>query len=385
MKPLSVRLFLAGLLLSSVLFPAGHAQQSTVVPDAVQAAADPIVGAWKLNVEKSTNPTAESELVTITRQGNEFQIIFQAMQSNKYNPHYQVMTDMKGRTSKLVQADGKPMSDEWRITRNQPNSFMVESVGLFGGGKKEYAVSADGKTLTVHEVPGSAPRVIGGKVDSNGVIHRFEQVLVFDRISDSEARTLSQWMTDTDTAQKTLAAEKGAAQAALDATACSLAPIQSEAPASIPNQAAWHEYICPKDGFGISLPNAPKKQSLEHVNFYKLFMTEDEGIVAQLWVSAEPVDCAAWLRERRTVHPLPAGLPPPPPGAIIHRPTETTFQGSPAFEFADSHTNGPMYVLYDLDQCVADRSYRFHARWLSDHPKPEEVSRIFDSFRLLTK
>jgi hypothetical protein len=379
MKLLSVRLFLAGLLLSSVLFPAGHAQQSTMAPDAVQATADPIVGAWKLNVEKSTNPAAESELITITRQGNEFQIILQAMQSNKYNPHYQVMTDMKGTTSKLVQGDGKPMSDEWRITRNQPNSFVVESVGPFGAGKKEYAVSADGKTLTVHELRGSATRIIGGKIDSNGVIHRFEQVLVFEKISDSEGRTLSQGMVDTDAAQKALAAEKSAAQAALDADACSIAPGQTDAPESVANQSAWHEYICPKDGFAISLPNVPKKQSLQRVNSYNLFMTQDESIVAQLWVSAEPVDCAAGLREMQAMvnRPLPSGA--------IRGIKETTFQGTPAFESVDPHTNGPTSLLHDLTQCLGNRTYKFHARWLTGQPKPEEVSRIFNSFRLLTK
>jgi hypothetical protein len=361
MRLVTVWFFLAAMLLSSVLFSPPHAQQSYVSSQATQSPADPIVGAWKLNIEKSTNPTAESELITITRQGDLYQITFQAMQSNKYNPHYQVMTDMKGTTSNLVQADGKPMSGEWRIARNQPNAFVVESVGPFGGWKKEYAVSADGETLTVQELP-----------DSNGVTHLFDQVLVFEKISDSEGRTMSQSMTDTDAAEKALAAERAAAQAALDAIACSLAPGQTEVE-PIPNQSAWHEYICPEDGFGISLPNAPRKQSLERTNFYKLFMTEDESIVAQLWVSAGPVDCAAWLGEMRTTVRGATGT------------SETTFQGSPAFESVDRNTNGPKYLLYDLEQCSANRSYRFHARWLSDHTKPEEVTRIFDSFRLLMK
>ena len=178
-------------------------------------------------------------------------------------------------------------------------------------------------------------------------------------------------MTDTDAAQKALLAEKATAQAALDATACSMTPDQTDLPEAIPSQSAWHEYICPKDGFGITLPNAPKKQSLERSNFYKLFLAEDESILAQLRVSAEPADCAAWLREMRAMQdrPLPQGLPPIPPGAIrTGGPTETTFQGNPAFESTDSHTNGPMYVLYDLEQCSANRTYRFHARWLSDPP-----------------
>jgi hypothetical protein len=75
---------------------------------------------------------------------------------------------------------------------------------------------------------------------------------------------------------------------------------------------------------------------------------------------------------------------PLPPGAIRGT-TETTFQGHSAFEVVDTHTNGPTYLLIDVNQCLGNRTYSFHARWLTGHPKPEEVTRIFDSFRLLTK
>ncbi len=380
MRPLAVRFFLVHMLLPGVLLPVCHAQQSTMAPEAVQTSPDPIIGAWKLNVEESANSTAESELITISRQANQFQIVFQATQSNGYNPHYQVMTDMKGANSKLVDGDGKPMSDEWRVIRNQPKAFVVESVGPFGVWKREYAVSADGKTLTVHDLPklsGSATTIVGGKMDSNGVVHPVHQVLVFEKISDAEGRTMSQGMAASNAAQQALAAKKGAALAALDATACSMAHDQAGARETTANQNTWHEYICPKDGFGISLPDPPKKQSLGSTNLYKLFLTDDESIVAQLWVSAESVDCAAWLREMRTMVNRPL-----PPGAIRVT-TESTFQGGPAFESVDSHTNGPRYLLYDLTQCSANRTYSFHARWLSDHPRPEEVARIFDSFHLL--
>src|SRR5215470_1791301 len=100
MRLVTGRVYLAATLLSSVFF------NPMCPPKPHKSSTDPVVGSWKLDIEKSTNPTAESELITITRQGKLFQITFQAMQSNKYNPHYQVMTDMKGTTSKLVQADG---------------------------------------------------------------------------------------------------------------------------------------------------------------------------------------------------------------------------------------------------------------------------------------
>jgi hypothetical protein len=366
MKRLTVRLFVTCLLPLSAYFTVGYAQQSATSPQATRPVADPIVGAWRLDVEKSTNPSAESEILTIAAQGDQFKLTFVATQSNRYNPHYEVVTDMKGTISKPTDS-GKPMNDAWRFSRNEPNVFVQEGVGAFGGWEKEYTVSADGKTLTVHELPGNS-KIIAGKRDSNGVFRPVQQILVFERIPESEGQRLIQEMVDADAAQKALGAKKAAEQAALDAVACNVTQVQTGATESTASQSGWHEYICPGDGFAISLPHAPWKQSLQRVNAYNLFTTEDASIVTQLSVSAEPVDCAAGLREMRTM------------GAA-----ETTFQGSPAFESVDRRTNGPRYVLYELTQCRANRTYRFRARWLTDHPKPEEITRIFDSFRLLTK
>jgi hypothetical protein len=375
MRPLITRFSLTGLVLLSALFQVAHAQESTAPPKATRPAADPFVGAWKLSIDRSTNPTAEAEILTIMPRGDEFELTFVATQSNGYNLHYEVITGMKGTVSKPTDS-GKPMNDAWRFSRPEPNVFVQEGVGPFGGWKKEYAVSADGKTLTVHELPGH-PKIIAGKIDAKGVVHPVQHVLVYEKIPDSEGQSLTKKMADSDAAQKVLAAEKTAAQAALDAVACSI--VQSTAPESTGSQSDWHEYICQKDGFAITLPNAPKKQSLRRVNSYNLFMTEDESIVTQLSVSAEPVDCAAGIVEMRAIvnKPLPLGA--------IRATKEITFQGSPAFESVDIHTNGPTYVLYELTQCSVNRTYRFHARWLTDHSKPEEVTRIFDSFRLLTK
>jgi len=276
------------------------------------------------------------------------------------------------------------MNDAWRFSRNEPNAFVKESLGPFGGPKEEYTVSADGKALTVRELPGNS-RIIAGKIDSSGVFHSVQHVLVFEKISDSEGRTLSQQMVDTDAAQKAAGAKYAAEQAALDAVACSMSSGQNATPESSGNQSGWHEYVCPKDGFAISLPDAPKKQSLGQVSDYNLYTTEDAAIVTQLWVSAKSVDCAAWLREMRTMINRPP--PPPFPGLIPipgTGPRETTFQGGPAFETIDRRTNGPKYLLYEVTECSANRTYRFHARWLADQAKPGEVTRIFDSFRLLT-
>lgn len=53
--------------------------------------------------------------------------------------------------------------------------------------------------------------IVGGR--TNGVIHMHavQQVLVYEKISDSEGRALSQSMLDTHVAQKALTGEKAAA------------------------------------------------------------------------------------------------------------------------------------------------------------------------------
>ncbi len=354
------RLFLFCFAALNVIFPVGE-QYPAAAQDA-QTAADPILGAWKLNVPKSTNATAEAEILTIARQGEQFKLTFVAKQANEYNPHYEAVTDMKGMVSKPTDG-GKPMNDAWRFVRNGPNKFEQEGVGAFGGWKKEYAVSSDGKTLTVHELQGSS-KIVAGRRDANGVFHRLERILVFERIPEPEGERLIKEMVDADAAQKAIGAKKAAEQAALDAVACS----KSSEQASAADQSGWSEYACPGDGFAIKLPHAPAKQSLQRVNEYNLFTNEDASIVTQLWVSAGPVDCDARTKEARAL-----------------KASETVFQGSPAFESVDRHTNGPQYVLYDLTQCRGNRTYGFHARWLSDQAKPEEITRIFDSFRLLAK
>jgi hypothetical protein len=377
MRTLTPRLFLVVLASWSALFPVGLAHHADTPPQATAPAADPIVGAWKLDLAKSTNATAEAELLTIVPQGDGFKLTFLAAQSNKYNPHYEVVTDMKGSVSAPTDS-GKPMNGTWRFTRDKPNAFVVEGEGSFGGWKKEYTVSADRQTLSVHELPGNSV-ITRGKVDSNGAFHPVRETLVFDRISESEAQNLTREMVDSDAAQKKLAAEKAAEQAALDAVACSLAPGETGVSDSVTNQNAWHEYICAKDRFAIRLPDAPKKQGLEQSNFYELFVTQDESIVAELSVSSTHVDCKKWVSEMQAIVNRPL-----PPGAIRIL-KETTFQGRPGFESVDPHTNGPTYVLDDLTQCSEGTTYEFHSRWLKDHPKPEEVTRIFDSFRRLPK
>ncbi len=113
-----------------------QAQQPTMrAPPPPRLDADSIVGVWKLNVDKSTNPSAASELITIVSQGGDFKLTFDIKQDNEYNPHYEVLTDMKGATVKPTYLDGKQTSDAWRVTRRGPKAFEMQLLGPFGGWK----------------------------------------------------------------------------------------------------------------------------------------------------------------------------------------------------------------------------------------------------------
>jgi hypothetical protein len=163
------------------LLAAGSAQQPATLPTPPRAASDPVVGIWRLNVDKSTHPPAASELITIVSQGSDLKLTFDIKQDNEYNPHYELVTDMKGATVKPTYADGKPTNDAWRVTRNGPNAFEMQLLGPFGGWRDEYEISADGKTLTMHRMP-SKTGIVGGQVDRNGAAHTVQVISIFERI-----------------------------------------------------------------------------------------------------------------------------------------------------------------------------------------------------------
>lgn len=142
-------------------------------------AVDPLVGKWKLNVDKSKNPPA-SEVITITSQGSEFILDFDRKQDNGYNPKYSITTDMRGATVKPIYADESKTNEQWRVTRRGPKKFEMELTTQFGGWKDEYEVSNDGTTMTMHRYEAQGG-IIAGKADNNG-FHRVEHIFVFEKV-----------------------------------------------------------------------------------------------------------------------------------------------------------------------------------------------------------
>ena len=152
----------------------GLARQSAQLPD-------PIIGKWRLNVDKSTNPPHASELMTIEPQGNIFKIVVDAENINGYKPRFSILTEMKGESVKPILTDGKQTAETWRVTRSGLRKFDMELSTEFGGWTDKYEVSSDGKTLTGRRIQ-STSGVIGGMIDRNGVVHSIQTIAVFDRV-----------------------------------------------------------------------------------------------------------------------------------------------------------------------------------------------------------
>jgi hypothetical protein len=145
---------------------------------------DPLDGVWKLNLDKSKNALEvvgiESEVITIAAQGSSHKLTFDVKQSNDYNPHYYIVTDMKGGMVRPVNADGKATNGSWRVTRQSTKAFDMELISQFGGWTDKYEVSADGKTMTLLRVTIAGPTF--AQVEKDGTVRRQGQhLVVFDR------------------------------------------------------------------------------------------------------------------------------------------------------------------------------------------------------------
>jgi hypothetical protein len=148
------------------------------------SAGNPIIGVWKLNVEKSKDamPLPESEVITIVSRDTSYRLTFDIKQSNGYNPKYDIVTDVKGATVKPIYADGRGSNDVWRVTRQGKKAFDMELNTQFGGWTDKYEVSSDGKTMTLHRVRNNKG-MVGGYIEKDGTVPRLsEYVALFEHL-----------------------------------------------------------------------------------------------------------------------------------------------------------------------------------------------------------
>ena len=166
----SRRTFLA--LIAVILCVSLFGQQKSTPPDPPK---DAFAGKWRLNVEKSVLPP-ERETISIEPQGADYKISCDVAYGNGTELSFWTVTDMKGTVSKVTQSNGKPMNEEWRVTREAADAFVVDSRPFHT--VVRYTVSHEGQTLTRQEVSSD---IIGGKMEK-GTLKKAVHILVFDKV-----------------------------------------------------------------------------------------------------------------------------------------------------------------------------------------------------------
>ena len=136
---------------------------------------DAFVGKWRLNVEKSLLPP-ERETITIEPQGTDYKISCDVAYGNGTELSFWTVTDMKGTVSKVTQSNGKPMGEEWRVTREAADAFIVDSRPFHT--VVRYTVSQEGQTMTRREVSSD---LIASKTEK-GTVKKVVHILVFDKV-----------------------------------------------------------------------------------------------------------------------------------------------------------------------------------------------------------
>jgi hypothetical protein len=145
------------------------AKQSAQSPQANQSSSDAFLGTWKFNPDKNPDVVGlESKSVVVESQGSAYKLTIDDILDNGVKSYFSANTSMKAEVVKTFDKDGKEKKQEWRVTRNGPDSFTLEWLGLFGR-QQRYQVAADGKTMTIRDVT-AKPTIIGIRRDKNGNI-----------------------------------------------------------------------------------------------------------------------------------------------------------------------------------------------------------------------
>src|SRR5260370_31390411 len=155
-------------LITVVLCVSVIGQQKSALTDPPK---DAFVGRWKLNVGSSTLPP-ERATITIEPQGTDCKISYEVAYGNGTELSFWTVTDMKGTVSKVTQSNGKPMNEEWRVTREATDAFVVDSRPFRT--VVRYTVSVEGQTLTKREV--------SSDLIEKGAFKRTVHILVFDKV-----------------------------------------------------------------------------------------------------------------------------------------------------------------------------------------------------------
>lgn len=135
---------------------------------------------------------------------------------------------------------------------------------------------------------------------------------------------------------------------------------------------AWKEYVYPSDGFAITLPSPPSVwKDPDHPNTqYTLHASSD--VVINLSAAGDVEDCpaqlASWKQGMRARW-----------GASSLK--DVSLDGHAGFECEHKGQQGD--EIYGRFFCENGTLYTVAASWPADDPKPANVTRVVESFRIL--
>jgi hypothetical protein len=144
MKSWNASIALAGVLFC-LPFPALGQQPPTSAPS------DPIerfLGTWELHMKEAPPGVPERESLSIERTEKGTKITHLVAFDNGTVLHYCGVMDPKGSFVKMIQTNGEPMNEEWRIVSVNADALVIETRPF--GAEHHYKLSADGQTMKMH-------------------------------------------------------------------------------------------------------------------------------------------------------------------------------------------------------------------------------------------
>ena len=161
---------------------------------------------------------------------------------------------------------------------------------------------------------------------------------------------------------------------------------QPPSPNSPKAQAQWSEYVFQKDGFAARFPNAPSPHKDSSVPDGTAYTMTLPGSRLTLHVANYPEGCRERFADYVAVVKN-TKKSQDDEGKFLADPKsirEMVVGGYPAIEH-EQIIKASQLRSYERWQCVGQRFYIFTAVWSQDEPRPPEVARIVESFRLLPK
>src|SRR5215471_4571739 len=138
----------------------------------------------------------------------------------------------------------------------------------------------------------------------------------------------------------------------------------------------WKEYVYQADGFAVMAPKAPKEQDLEYYRIFEFGL--DSGLNLRLEISKRELNCAEfemWAKQHGSSrqHEL------------------VMVAGHTALEQWIQRPNTSRR-FFTKGVCINSTMYTFAGDWPTDapgpeidEPRPEVITRILDSFRVVEK